>query len=228
MRLSSFTISLAFVAATAANAQQRPYRALGFSPAWTLEITNTRLIYTNPSRRVRIIAANPGRRLMMGGHRYAAHELTVQIIHEACGDPQTGIRYADQVTVTSRGASVIGCGGKVLPGDALGGTVWRVMAIDRRLPARPGNARIAFVNGRLTATAGCNTMSAGYYIGAGRLTAGPLIGTQMACSDGSLIDEQNMAAIVAERPHAIRSSGDSLSLVASKRRIDLARLPTRR
>jgi heat shock protein HslJ len=72
---------------------------------------------------------------------------------------------------------------------------------------------LAFEEVRLSANAGCNTMSGGYTITAGQLLVGDLATTMMACAQPLMTQDQWLAAFLNKRP-LIRLSGSDLTLEA--------------
>jgi heat shock protein HslJ len=73
--------------------------------------------------------------------------------------------------------------------------------------------QLAFEAVRLSANAGCNTMSGGYTITAGQLLVGDLATTMMACAQPLMNQDQWLAAFLNKRP-LIRVSGNDLTLEA--------------
>jgi len=104
-------------------AQPAAYMALGTEPGWTLEITPERLNYAGDYGETVIAVPNPGAQVTTGGKRYAADRLTVEVTSGPCSDGMSDRRYADTVTVTADGKTVKGCGGGILPPDALAGWI---------------------------------------------------------------------------------------------------------
>jgi heat shock protein HslJ len=70
--------------------------------------------------------------------------------------------------------------------------------------------RLVFQGGSLSANAGCNSMSGGYEVVAGRLKVGPMATTEMACEEPLMAQDQWLAAFL---PGAgIVLDGDTLTL----------------
>jgi len=157
------------------------YMALGTEPGWTLAITPDRLDYKGDYGKTRITAANPGARPSFNGERYMTDRLTVDVTHSLCNDGMSDRRYRDTVTVTADGKTVKGCGGGVLQPIALAGTSWTFVSIGGA-PVEEGRpTSLAFTADRLSGSAGCNRFSGGYAVSEGKLLAGPLMATKMAC-----------------------------------------------
>jgi heat shock protein HslJ len=72
---------------------------------------------------------------------------------------------------------------------------------------------LAFEAVRLSANAGCNTMSGGYTITAGQLLVGDLATTMMACAQPLMTQDQWLAAFLNKRPQ-IQVSGTDMVLSA--------------
>jgi heat shock protein HslJ len=104
---------------------------------------------------------------------------------------------------------------------ALAGTHWRVAAINRRATPPAGPFFINFDASRLSAKFGCNGLGANYSQAGETITAGPVMGTRMACPDMSF--ETQGSAILAQPMRAIWNGGDRLTLSNSAGSIDLAR-----
>lgn len=71
--------------------------------------------------------------------------------------------------------------------------------------------RIGFDEGRLSASAGCNSMSGGYRIDGGRLVTDGLAMTEMGCDAARHDQDEWFADFLGSRPQ-VRLSGDDLTL----------------
>jgi heat shock protein HslJ len=102
----------------------------------------------------------------------------------------------------------------------LGGTNWRVAAINGR-PTPPRNFYLNFMpDNRIGAKFGCNSLGASYSQQGATLTAGPVMATRMACPEMSF---ESQGSRVLERPMTISGFGDHLTLTSSNGSIDLVR-----
>ncbi|WP_188235928.1 META domain-containing protein [Sphingopyxis sp. LK2115] len=172
------------------------YMALGTEPGWTLEITPARLNYAGDYGETMIAVPNPGAQAATGGKRYAAGRLTVDVTPGPCSDGMSDRRYADTVTVVADGKRVTGCGGDILPPDALAGTSWTFVSI-AGVPVAPDRpTSLAFDGARLSGSAGCNRFSGSYAVADGTLTAGPLMATKMACPGAAMTQESAFFALM--------------------------------
>ena len=193
----------ALSSATAASARApKPYYAHGTEPFWGLSITTRLMTFTQPGR-ADLVVRNPGGRPSFNGMRYTTRSMTVDRTRAACNDGMSDRRYADTVTVRARGRIWRGCGGELLPPAQLAGTSWRLTTIDGRAFAQANRAGLRFEDSRLTVNAGCNGLGGDYRVRQGRLIAGPIIGTQMACPPPIMRDEQALSETLSSRP-AIR------------------------
>lgn len=199
--LSACTLGVALaacapVAETPTGPGEAVYMALGTEPGWTLEITPARLNYAGDYGETVIAAPNPGAQATRAGRRYAAGRLTVEVTPGPCSDGMSDRRYADTVTVTADGKTVRGCGGAILPPDALAGTNWTFVSI-AGVPVAPDRpTALAFEADRLSGSAGCNRFSGSYSVADGTLTAGPLMATRMACPGAGMTQESAFSALM--------------------------------
>lgn len=183
------------------------YFALGTEPGWTLEITSARLNYHGDYGATKILVANPGARPSFNGERYVTDRLTVDVTHSLCNDGMSDRRYADTVTVTADGKTVKGCGGTILPPSNLAGTNWTFVSIGGAHVARDLPTSLRFDGTQLSGSAGCNRISGDYTSDGKRLTAGPLLATQMACPGAGMAQEQAFMALMA-KPVSLRFTPD--------------------
>ncbi|HEY0596047.1 META domain-containing protein [Sphingopyxis sp.] len=176
--------------------QPAAYMALGTEPGWTLEITDARLNYAGDYGETRIMVPNPGAEPSTTGKRYVTDRLTVDVTHGACSDGMSDRRYRDTVTVTADGKSVKGCGGAILPPAELAGTSWTFASIGGVDVAADRPTSLIFDGTRLSGSAGCNRFSGSYAVEGRRLTAGPLMATEMACPGAGMTQENAFFALM--------------------------------
>lgn len=165
------------------------YMAIGTEPGWTLEITPAQLNYAGDYGETRIAVPNPGATASMNGEVYAAGRLSVVIKHAPCSDGMSDRRYADTVRVIADGKRVEGCGGAILPPDTLAGSSWTFVSIGGVPVAGDRPTSLQFDGTRLSGSAGCNRFSGTYVADGRRLTAGPLMATEMACPGPAMTQE---------------------------------------
>lgn len=208
----SFSFLLAGALAFASSAQPAggpatAYRALGTEPFWGVTIERGRMTYHDAEGR-RFSVPTPTARPSFNGRRYITRRLTVDITRQRCSDGMSDRSYADTVRVVADGRRLSGCGGAYTNDVALAGTRWRIVAINgAAVPAREWYT-IRFEGDRLTGMAGCNHFSGGYRLDNGRLIAGPIASTRMACQGPRGRDEQAvLRALAAPLRFAERGEG---------------------
>ncbi len=194
------------------------YNALGTEPGWTLKITPGRLYYEGNYGATKIDAPRPEPRTTFNGHRYETARLTVDVTHSQCSDGMSDRLYEDSVTVTADGKSVKGCGGAILSPQTLEGTDWTIIRVREMdaLSDRPAN--IAFSNGRISGTSGCNRFSGPYDVNTTALTLGPVAATKMACPGTAMEQETKLFAILKGTIGMTFRNGDTLILTGANGR----------
>ena len=102
----------------------------------------------------------------------------------------------------------------------LGGTNWRVAAINGR-PVPPQNFYMNFMpDNRIGAKFGCNSISASYSQQGTTLTTGPAMMTRMACPD---MNFENQGSRVLAKEITVSGFGNHLTLTNANGTIDLVR-----
>jgi heat shock protein HslJ len=197
------------------------YRAVGTEPFWGLTITPTQIVFEEPNAPTRIVQPRPRPIIGVAGEIYQTPRLGVNIVHARCSDGMSDRVYADKVQVTADGRRFEGCGGEAAMPAALAGTNWRVAAINGRATPPADPLFINFEAARLSAKFGCNGLGANYSQAGDTITAGPVMGTRMACPDMSF--ETQGSAILSRPMRAVWSGGDRLTLSNSAGSIDLMR-----
>jgi len=110
--------------------------------------------------------------------------------------------YPDTVTVTVDGRTFKGCGGepRALPAASPVEGNWRIEALNGRPVLRGTNPSVTFDKGRITGNAGCNRFNGSYQFARGRLNAGPLASTRMACLDRARSQQETaILAVLGDR-----------------------------
>ena len=201
-----------------AQSNAQPYRALGTEPFWSLTIDGRTIRY-QPAEGRAVTVARPRPIVGFNGERYVTRGLTVDITHVECSDGMSDRTYHDTVTVTLRGRTLRGCGGDVLserPAQAslLEGE-WRIESINRRLVAPRTRPRVTFSGQRISGNASCNNFNGSFRFERGRLTAGPLATTRMACTQRvQNVQESNVLRILGKPLSVSRNRNDKLVLTA--------------
>lgn len=185
MRLSTLAAaSLIALSALPAMAQAQDYRASGTEPFWSLSIGAKTMRFEAPGRPT---VAVPTPKVIHGfaGEIWQTRRINVNTNHRPCSDGMSDRTYPDTVTVTVDGRSFKGCGGEPrvqAPTSVIDGN-WRVESLNGRPVARGTSPSVSFENGRISGNASCNRFTGSYNFARGRLTAGPLASTRMACTD---------------------------------------------
>lgn len=186
MRISSLAAAslIAFAALPAAAQGQADYRASGTEPFWSLTIGARTMRFEAPGRPTVTV---PTPRVIHGfaGEMWQTRRINVNSIHKPCSDGMSDRTYPDTVSVTVDGRRFEGCGGapRALPAASPIEGSWRIEALNGRPVLRGTSPSVSFDNGRVSGNAGCNRFTGQYDFDRGRLSAGPLASTRMACVD---------------------------------------------
>ncbi len=119
----------------------------------------------------------------INGWRYVSEKITADVSFAECNDGMSELTYKDQVGVKVGGVEYLGCGGVVVLPKSFEGSSWQVVSIDGAQIAPERLAAIAFVDGRMSGSVGCNRISASYSYKDRKLDFGPVMSTKMACPD---------------------------------------------
>jgi heat shock protein HslJ len=224
MRIATLaTLTLATLAALPAQAQSngQSYRAVGTEPFWSLTIEGRSIRYQPMEGRV-VTVAKPRPITGFNGERYVTRTLTVDITHVECSDGMSDRTYRDTVTVKVQGRTLRGCGGAILsdrPGQqaALLDGSWRIESILGRPVARNTTPRVTFSGRRISGNASCNNFNGSFRFERGRLTAGPLASTKMACSQRvQNLQESNVLRILGKPLSVSRNRNGKLVLTSTQ------------
>lgn len=106
-------------------------------------------------------------------------------------------------------------------------TAWRFERIDGAAPVS-NRARLEFLPGRISASAGCNGLGGEWRLEGSRIVTGPFMSTRMYC-EGLMDQERAVSALLSASP-AWRMAGNRLELQAAGHRAVLMRVspPPRR
>ncbi len=214
---------LAAAAAAQGPAPAPAYAASGSEPFWRLEIRGGRMTFSpNDGSAGAMVAALPRRQPVRGGYRLVTRRYTVQVRHRVCEDEAERV-YRDTVTVTLRGQAYRGCGGTLLPPEALANTDWRIVAIGGT-PVDGDSYALSFFEGRISGRAGCNRLSGPYRQRGNVLTAGPIVATRMACPGPRMAHERRVMELLRGPLRISYPAGDVLVLTGSGGTIRLRRV----
>lgn len=180
------------------------YFALGTEPFWNLEITPEQLTFYGADL-PRTVVPNPGARRLANGRAYDTRQLQVIIRTESCNDGMSERQYTETVQVRTGDRSFSGCGGGVDPSatSTLERSSWRITSINGQPALTEFSADIAFADGRITGTTGCNRLMGGFTQARERLNFSAFGMTRMACDGPRNTQEQRIAAILSQ-PLTIR------------------------
>lgn len=234
MRMKMIAAGLLTLAALPASAQTGadPYVARGTAPVWTLTIDGRTIRFEAPGRAPVSVAA-PKVVHGFAGEMWQTRRINVNTNHARCSDGKSNRAYRDTVTVTVDGRVYRGCGGgsaEKAPGPV--STVegdWRIEAIGGRAVARGTSPEISFRGGRISGNAGCNRIGGSFDFARGRLRAGPLLTTRMACTNRAAAAQEAEILRILRQPVTVSGDrggklilagprGESLSLARTGRR----------
>lgn len=210
---------IAFTAVPAAAQAQAGYRANGTEPFWSLTIGARTMRFEAPGRRP-VTVATP--RVIHGfaGEIWQTRRISVNAVHTPCSDGMSDRQYADTVTVKVDGRTYQGCGGDVRETADRGGAIegaWRIEALSGRPVARNSTPSVTFRDGRISGNASCNRFNGSFSFERGRLTAGPLATTRMACVERAKnVQESRILGLFAERLTVSRNRAGKLVLRNAK------------
>ncbi|TGX55884.1 META domain-containing protein [Sphingomonas gei] len=207
----------ALPASAQSNAQ--PYRASGTEPFWSLTIDGSTIRYQPAAGRV-VSVARPRPTIGFNGENYRTRRLTVDITHVECSDGMSDRTYHDTVTINVGGRTLRGCGGEILserPAQAslLEGS-WRIESIGGRPVAPRTTPRVTFSGDRISGNASCNNFNGSFRFERGRLTAGRLASTRMACMQrAENVQESAVLRILGEPLSVSRNRAGKLVLTST-------------
>lgn len=167
----------------AAQSDREPYKAVGTEPFWSVTIGSSTMRYESPNARP-VTVAKPRPIIGFNGERYVTRGLTVDIVHMECNDGMSERTFHDTVTVTLGRRTLKGCGGAVLseaPRVTLLEGDWLIETLDGRRVASQTRPSVSFRGDRINGNGGCNRFNGSFRFARGRLNAGPLATTRMAC-----------------------------------------------
>ena len=120
--------------------------------------------------------------------------------------------------------ALLGCAGQT-SSTTLTSSEWRFTAIDGSAPTS-SEAALSFQADRLNGNVGCNRMGGPWRLENGRLIAGPLMQTKMACEGAVGEQEQSVSALLVSAPE-VTLDGDRLTLRSSGHSADFTRVSAR-
>lgn len=164
------------------NADRTSYNAHGTEPFWGLTLKDGVMTFSSPDAadvRVTDYQARPS----FNGWRYTSAKLTADVTFSSCSDGMSDLTYKDTVTVMVGKREYKGCGGTIIEPESLEGTNWRVTHVNGVQIPLEHKANIAFENGRMSGSVGCNRLGADYQYKNHSVSFGPVMSTRMACPD---------------------------------------------
>ncbi len=194
--------SLIALTALPAAAQAQDYRAFGSKPSWRLTIGERVMRFETAGRRPVTV---PTPRVIHGfaGEMWQGRRIDVNTVHRGCSDGVSDRSWSDTVTVRVDGRTYRGCGGEAslpVPQTSAIEGGWRIEAIDGRPVVRGTDPSVHFEQGRISGNASCNRFSGSFGFERGRLSAGALATTRMACMERARnVQETTILALFRER-----------------------------
>ena len=163
-------------------ASTKNYRAMGTEPFWSLTLSGKTMLFSRAGERD-ISGNNTVSRPSFNGWRHDSDTITANVTFLPCNNGMSEQTYKDTVTVMVGKETYQGCGGGILPPASLERTVWRIAFINgTKIPNSQG-ALIAFGDGRMSGTIGCNRLGSQYTYAKGKLGFGPVMSTRMGCQE---------------------------------------------
>lgn len=198
------------------------YEARGNEPGWHLTISGSNMNLVSNYGEVTIQDRHAGA-MIQGRHtRYIGPRLTVTVEENRCDDTMIERSYRDTVTILSEGRTLSGCGGPILPPAQLNGTSWEIVAVNGAASLPDGNSKIAFADGRISGTAGCNNFFGGFTASGSTLNFSAMGLTRKACAPPVMQQERSVVAVLGNvtrheftpdrRLHLHGAAGESLVL----------------
>lgn len=166
------------------------FKAVGQEPGWTLEITPARVEYVGDYGETTISGANIGVRTDANSASYVNGRLKVTRMEKTCSDSMSGQRYRETVSVVADGKRLQGCGGGQLPPETLNGTNWTILSVNGKNVLADVEANLAFADGRVSGTAGCNRLMGSYSQSGDTVDFSQTASTMMACPTPNMEQER--------------------------------------
>ena len=158
------------------------YRAIGTEPFWSLTLNGKFMLFSRAGERD-ISGDNTVSRPSFNGWRHDSDTITANVTFLPCNNGMSEQTYKDTVTVMIGKETYRGCGGGILPPASLERTAWRVTAINGAKISDTQGAMVAFGDGRMSGTIGCNRLGSQYTYVEGKLGFGPVMSTRMGCQE---------------------------------------------
>jgi heat shock protein HslJ len=184
MATASLLLSACQTVPEAGNTSDRTsYKALGTEPFWSLTLADGVMTFTDAGNEEEVRVTDYQARPSFNGWRYVSAKITADVTFSRCSDGMSERIYKDTVTVKVGEREYKGCGGGIVPPDTLERTAWRVSSINgAQIPTDQG-ALVAFGDGRMSGSVGCNRLGADYKFANSALSFGAVMSTKMACPD---------------------------------------------
>lgn len=181
-----------------AQGNAQTYRAAGTEPFWSVTLEGRTMRYEAPGQRG-FSVTKPRPITGFNGESYRTRRLSVDITHVPCSDGMSDRRYPDTVRVTVNGRKLQGCGGTPLAeAPRIANTRWTIVSANGIDAPRGRELGIDFTGNRVSGNAGCNRFNGGYRIERGKLVAGPLMSTKMACPGPGMAMERAVLDLLAQ------------------------------
>jgi len=187
---------LCLLAAAPALAQDitLPLTARGNEPFWSVEATAEGLRLSEPEGKG-TVQTLPFTQTTDGGSLIlTTTDFTLRIDPTLCRDDMAGTPYPYTATLTRASTGLNGCAGDtaaLLTGD------WTIASVNGTPIPAGITATLAFLDGRLIGSAGCNSYVGSYTLTGEGLTLGDVGATRMACPAPQMDTEQAVFAAFA-------------------------------
>ena len=90
------------------------------------------------------------------------------------------------------------CGALPAASDSMDGTSWELYAISKHRPIEDSNITIAFEDGQVSGSSGCNSYGGEYQISGKNIEFGMLISTLMACDEPIMEQESSFMQMLGD------------------------------
>lgn len=172
------------------------YKAIGQEPGWTLEITPNAVEYVGDYGEKRISANSKSVRLNGESLIYANGRLVLNRTAETCSDTMSGQRYRETVRLVVDGQRLQGCGGGTMALETLNDSNWTLLSVNGKDALPNVEANLAFADGRISGTAGCNRLMGGYSQNGDTLDFTEIASTRMACPAPNMEQEHAVSDVL--------------------------------
>jgi len=90
------------------------YRAFGYNPDWNADFGRSLLTITAKTEQAPLVFSRPPAKEGPNGRTYKGQRFEITVTNDLCTDPNTGLFYPEQVSISFNGRKMTGCG-EILP-----------------------------------------------------------------------------------------------------------------